>query len=43
MLLIQDICLSWGKKERKSACAKRRTEFPVAYSLDKMPNAFHQK
>ncbi len=41
MLLIQDICLSWGKKERNSACAKKRTEFPVAYSLDKMPNIFH--
>lgn len=41
MLLIQDICLSWGKKERDSACAKKRTEFPVAYSLDKMPNVFH--
>lgn len=40
MLLIQDICLSWDKKERNSTCAKRRTEFPVAYSLDKMPNAF---
>ncbi len=41
MLLIQDICLSWGKKERNSACAKKRTEFSVAYSLDTMPNVFH--
>lgn len=41
LLLIQDICLSWGKKERNSACAKKRTEFPVAYPLDKMPNVFH--
>lgn len=41
LLLIQDICLSWGKKERNSACAKKRTEFPVAYSLDTMPNVFH--
>ncbi len=41
MLLIQDICLSWSKKERDSVCAKKRTEFPVAYVWDKMPNAFH--
>lgn len=40
MLLIQDIYLSWSKKERNSACAKKRTEFPVAYSLDKISNVF---
>lgn len=37
MLLIQDICLSWGKQERNSGSAKRRTEFPAAYSLDHVP------
>lgn len=41
LLLIQDICLSWSKKERNSACAKKRTEFPVAYSSNKMSNVFH--
>lgn len=40
-LLIQDICLSWGKKERNPACARRRTEFPVAYSLDHVPGILH--
>ena len=41
MLFIQDICLSWGKKERSSAYAKKRTEFPMADSLDKLPDRFH--
>lgn len=36
MLLIQDICLSWGKRERDSAYARVRAEFPRAYSLDKL-------
>ena len=41
MLLIQDICLSWGKNERSSVYAKTRAEFPVVYSLDKLPDMFH--
>lgn len=43
MLLIQDICLSWSKKERNSACAKKRAKFPAAYSLDKASNVFHEE
>ncbi len=35
LLLVQDICLSWGKKERGSVYAKMRAEFPIAYLLDK--------
>ncbi len=41
MLLVQDICLSWGKKERSSVYAKKRAEFPIVYSLDKLPDTFH--
>lgn len=41
MLLIQDICLSWGKEERGFAYAKKRAEFPLVYSLDKLPDTFH--
>ena len=41
MLLIQDICLSWGKNERSSACARMRAEFPMVYTLDNLPNMFH--
>lgn len=41
MLFIQDICLSWGKKERASVYAKRRAEFPMAYSLHKLSGPFH--
>ena len=40
MLFIQDICLTWGKKERVSAYAKKRAEFPIACSLDKFPDKF---
>lgn len=40
MLLIQDICLSWGKKERTSACAEIRAKFPMAHLLDHMPGIF---
>lgn len=43
MLLIQDICLFWGKKERSSSYAKIRAEFPLAYSLDKIPDVFHEE
>ena len=43
MLLIQDICLFWGKKERNSSYAKIRAEFPLAYSLDKIPDVFHEE
>lgn len=38
MLLIQDICLSWSKKEKNSFYAKKRAEFPLVYSLDKSPD-----
>ena len=41
MLLVQDICLTWGKKERNSAYAKKRAEFPMAYLLDNFPDTFH--
>ncbi|MCM1091780.1 MAG: hypothetical protein NC092_09915 [Butyrivibrio sp.] len=41
MLVVQDICLSWGKEERGAACAEKRVEFPQAYSMDKLPNTFH--
>lgn len=41
LLLVQDLCLSWGKEERSSAYAKKRAEFPIAYSLDKLPDTFH--
>lgn len=41
LLFIQDICLTWGKKERSSDYAKKRAEFPMAYSLDKFPDTFH--
>lgn len=41
MLLVQDICLSWGKEERGSVYAKKRAEFPMAYSLDKLPDTLH--
>lgn len=41
MLLVQDICLSWGKKERDSAYAEKRTDFPIVYPLDKLPDTFH--
>ena len=41
MLLVQDICLTWGKKERNSICAKKRAEFPMAYLLDNFPDTFH--
>lgn len=40
MLLVQDICLSWGKKERSSAYAKLRAEFPIVYLFDKLPDTF---
>ena len=43
LLVIQDICLSWGKRERGFVCAKKRAEFPVVYSLDKLPEIFHGK
>ena len=41
MLLVQDICFTWGKKERNSAYAKKRAEFPMAYLLDNFPDTFH--
>ena len=41
MLLVQDICLTWGKKERNSAYAKKRAKFPMAYLLDNFPDTFH--
>lgn len=41
LLLVQDICLTWGKKERNSAYAKKRAEFPMAYLLDNFPDTFH--
>lgn len=41
MLLVQEISLSWGKRERGSAYARARAEFPAACSLDKLPEAFH--
>lgn len=41
MLLVQDICLSWGKGERTSACAEKRADFPTVFSLDKLPDTFH--
>ncbi|MCM1539845.1 MAG: hypothetical protein NC121_01140 [Blautia sp.] len=41
MLLIQDIRLAWGKRERGSASAGIRTEFPMAYSLERFPDMFH--
>lgn len=41
MLLVQDIRLSWGKEERSSAYAKKRAEFPIAYSLYKLPDTFY--
>ncbi|NBH19016.1 hypothetical protein D3Z55_16565 [Clostridiaceae bacterium] len=41
MLLVQDICLTWGKKERNSAYAKKRAEFPMAYLVDNFPDTFH--
>lgn len=41
LLLVQDISLSWGKRERGSAYARARAEFPAVYLLDKLPDAFH--
>ena len=41
LLLVQDICLTWGKKERNSAYAKKRAEFPMAYLVDNFPDTFH--
>lgn len=41
MLLVQDISLSWGKRERGSAYAGARAEFPPAYLLDKLPDALY--
>lgn len=41
MLLVQDIRLSWGKKERNSDYAKIRTEFPMARSLNNLPDTLH--
>lgn len=41
MLLVQDICLSWGKGERTSACAEKRADFPTVFSLDELPDTFH--
>lgn len=42
LLLVQDICLSWGKDERSSIYAKKRAKFPMAYALDKLPCAFNE-
>ena len=34
LLLIQEICLTWNKKDRRLECARVRTQFPLAYSLE---------
>lgn len=34
MLLIQEICLTWNKKDRGVKYARIRTQFPLAYSLE---------
>ncbi|MCM1064334.1 MAG: hypothetical protein NC420_07650 [Eubacterium sp.] len=41
LLLVQDICLAWGKRERGSVSAGVRAGFPMAYSLDKSSDTFH--
>ncbi len=41
LLFIQDICLSWDKKERGSACAQMRAKFPMAYSFDQLPDTLY--
>lgn len=41
MLLVQDICLSWGKDERSSVYAKMRAGFSGVYLLDKLPDTLH--
>jgi len=41
LLLVEDICLSWNKNERSSAYARMRAEFPMVYSLDKLPDTIH--
>lgn len=42
LLLIQDICLCWGKDERSSAYAKKRAGFPMVCTLDKLPNTINK-
>lgn len=39
MLLVQDACLFWGKRERASPYAGMRAEFPRAFLMEKVPDA----
>lgn len=39
MLLIQNVDLTWSKRERGSECAKARRRFPLAYPLSKSMSA----
>lgn len=41
LLIIQNINLCYGKKERTSVYAKIRAEFPFSYLFDKLPDTFH--
>lgn len=41
MLFVQDICLSYGKKDRLSVYAEERAKFPMVDSLDKLPDTLH--
>lgn len=40
MLFIQNICLTWGKKERGSVYADMRKRLPSACSIDQLPDRF---